>query len=304
MSEAESESRPMQLGFVGTGSMGTPMARCLIEAGYPVTVYDLRREATTDLCDLGARWADSPRAVAEASEVIFTSLPGPTEVQKVVLDPSTGILVGLRSGSVYIDTTTNSPTVFRRIAEACRARGVEVLDAPVSGRPPDMTIMVGGDAATFAKYRPLLDCMARNVFHVGETAAGCIAKLVSQYMSYSNFIAAAEGLLIGAMAGIDLRTLAQIIPVSAGARRTFDVLPRSVFSGEFASTGTLDIVAKDIGLACELAREVKAPSRMGVIVDDVMKRAQAQGLGQLGFHSAVQVLEQMSGVQLRAPEGG
>ena len=129
----------MQRGFVGTGTMSNPMARCLIEAGHHLTVHDLRREVTTNLCELGARWADTPRAVAEASEVVFTSLAGPTEVEKGVLDPLSGILAGLRPGGAYIDMTTNAPSVFRRIAEICRARGVEVLDAPVSGRPPSAT---------------------------------------------------------------------------------------------------------------------------------------------------------------------
>jgi 3-hydroxyisobutyrate dehydrogenase-like beta-hydroxyacid dehydrogenase len=281
--------------------MGNPMARCLIEAGHQLTVYDLRRETTANLCTLGARWADTPRAVAEASQVVFTSLPGPAEVEKEVLDPVTGILAGLKSGGAYIDMTTNAPGVFRRIAEVCRGRGVEVLDAPVSGRPPGMTIMVGGDATTFTTYRSLLECMGRNIFYVGETGTGCIAKLVTQYLGYANFVTAIEGLLIGAKAGIDLRVLAQIVPVSAGASRTFDNIPRSVFSGEFTAGGTLDIVAKDLHLACELAREVGAPAHIGLLTDDVLKRAQAQGWGQQGFPIVARVLEAMAGIELRAP---
>lgn len=160
----------MRLGFVGTGTMGNPMARCLIEAGHQLTVHDLRPEATTSLCELGARWADNPRAVAEASEAVFTSLPGPAEVEKGVLDPSTGILAGLKPGGTYIDMTTNAPSVVRRISGACRARSVEMLDAPVSGRPPGMTIMVGGPTATFTKIRPLSRAWGGTSFTWGRPA--------------------------------------------------------------------------------------------------------------------------------------
>jgi 3-hydroxyisobutyrate dehydrogenase-like beta-hydroxyacid dehydrogenase len=291
----------MRIGFVGTGTMGTPMARCLLEAGHQVTVHDLRREATADLCDLGARWAENPRAAAEVSEVVFTSLPGPAEVERAVLDPSSGILAGLPSGGGYVDMTTNAPKVVRRIAEACRAGGVAMLDAPVSGRPPAMTIMVGGDPSTFATYRPLLASMGRSIFHVGEIGAGCVAKLVTQYLGYTNLIASLEGLLIGARAGVDPGVLAQIVPVSAGASRTFDNIPRSVFDGTFRAGGTLDIVAKDVHLACELARDVGAPAHMGMIADDAYQRAQAQGWGQLGFPVVARILEAMAGVELRAP---
>src|SRR6266404_4363234 len=298
----------MHLGFVGTGTRGAPMAMCLIDAGHALTVYDVRPEATAALGARGARAAASPIEVARDAEVVFTSLPGPYEVERAVLDPETGILTGLRPDGAYIDMTTNAPGVARRIAEACRARGVEMLDAPVSGRPPTMTVMVGGEEPVFAKYRPLLAAMAGNIFHVGEAGAGCIAKLVTQYLGYTNFVAALEGMLIGAKAGIDLGVLARIVPLSAGASRTFDNIPRSVLSGAFTAGGTLDIVAKDLHLACELAREVGAPAHLGSIADDVMKRAQAQGWGRRGFPIAARVLEAMAGVELRAAgvkyEGG
>jgi len=290
----------MRLGFVGTGTMGSLMARGLIDAGHRLAVHDLRREAAAALCAVGAAWADSPRATAEASEVVFTSLPGPAEMEHVVLDPSAGILAGLKAGGGYVDLTTNSPGVVRRVAAACRERDVAMLDAPVSGRPPAMTIMVGGEPATFATYRPVLACMGRNIFHVGGTGAGCVAKLVTQYLGYTNLITSLEGLLIAARAGLDLGVLAQIVPVSAGASRTFDNIPRSVLTRTFTAGGTLDIVAKDVHLACDLAREVGAPAHTGLIADDLYQRAQAQGWGDIGFPVVARILEAMAGVELRA----
>ena len=289
----------MNVGFIGTGTMGNPISKCLLDAGHQLTVHDVRREATTNLCESGAHWADTPRAVAEASQVVFTSLPGPVEFQQVVLHPETGILAGFPSGGAYIDNTTNSPTVFREVAQECLKRGGEILDAPVSGRPPEMTVMVGGNRASFEKYEDLFQIIAKNVFYVGETGTGCVAKLVTQYLGYCNHVTALEGLLIGAKAGIDLDVLSKIVPVSAGASRSFLGIPGSVFTGEFSSNGSLDIVAKDVHLACELARDVQAPARMGIVADDVYQRAQAQGLGKSGFHAVAQILEQMAGAELR-----
>src|SRR5215475_9272694 len=250
----------MRIGFVGTGTMGTPIARCLVAAGHELFVHDRRREATADLRELGAHVATNPFQAAWAAEIVFTSLPGPAEVEAAVLDPDGGVFASLRHGGVYIDLTTNAPSLLRHIAAIGEARGIAVLDAPVSGRPPGMTVMVGGDAAAFGRCRTLFDAIARNVFYVGPSGSGCIAKLVTQYLGYANFIAALEGMLIGAKAGIDLGVLAQIVPVSAGASRTFDNIPRSVLPGTFTAGGTLDVIAKDMALACQLAREVDGPS--------------------------------------------
>jgi 3-hydroxyisobutyrate dehydrogenase len=293
----------MRIGFIGTGTMGTPIAGCLIDAGHALSVYDIRRAATQALVARGAAAADSPRAAAERSEVVFTSLPGPDEMQPAVLDPATGILAGLHAGGCYIDLTTNAPGVARKVGAACQTKGVAMLDAPVSGRPPGMTVMVGGEEAVFARCRPLFEAIARNIFYVGAAGAGCVAKLVTQYLGYTNFVAALEGLLIGAKAGVDPGVLAQIVPFSAGASRTFDNIPRSVLSGAFTAGGTLDIVAKDLYLACELARNVAAPANLGLLAHDVLHRAQAQGWGGEGFPIAARILEAMAGHELRSQSG-
>ncbi|HEY1933748.1 MAG TPA: NAD(P)-dependent oxidoreductase [Acetobacteraceae bacterium] len=294
----------MRIGFVGTGTMGTPIAGCLIRAGHSLLVYDRRAEATDALCAAGANPADSGFAAARDSEVVFTSLPGPAEFEAAMLEPQTGVLAGLRAGAAHIDLTTNAPRTVARVAEACHARGVELIDAPVSGRPPSMTVMVGASDAAFVRYRPLFEAIAANVFHAGPSGAGATAKLVTQYLGYTGFIAAIEGMLVAAKAGIDLETLARIVPVSAGQSRTFDNIPRGVFPGTYAAGGTLDIVAKDVELACQLARDVGAPAALGALASDFYKRAQAAGWGQEGFPVVARVLEAMAGVELRVAPGG
>jgi 3-hydroxyisobutyrate dehydrogenase-like beta-hydroxyacid dehydrogenase len=290
----------MRIGFVGTGTMGSAIASRLIAAGHLLSVHDRRAGATQALCEQGATRADNAFSAARDSEAVFTSLPGPAEFEAAMLEPQTGILAGLRDGATHIDLTTNAPKTIARVAEACRLRGVELIDAPVSGRPPTMTVMVGASDALFAKYRPLFDAIAANVFHVGPSGAGATAKLVTQYLGYTSLIASIEGMLIAAKAGIDLETLAKIVPVSAGQTRTFDNIPRGVFPGTFTAGGTLDIVAKDVELACQLARDVGAPAALGALASDFYKRAQAQGWGQQGFPVVARILEAMAGVELRA----
>jgi 3-hydroxyisobutyrate dehydrogenase-like beta-hydroxyacid dehydrogenase len=295
----------MRIGFVGTGTMGTPIAGCLIRAGHSVVVHDRRPEAVAALCAQGAVQAESGFAAARDSEVAFTSLPGPVEFEAAMLEPQAGVLAGLAAGAVHIDLTTNSPGVIVRVREACRVRDVELLDAPVSGRPPAMTVMVGGSEAGFARCRPLFEAIAAQVFHVGPSGAGATAKLVTQYLGYTNFIASIEGMLVAAKAGIDLEVMARIVPVSAGQSRTFDNIARGVFGRGFAAGGTLDIVAKDVELACQLARDVGAPASLGALASDFYKRAQAAGWGQEGFPVVARVLEAMAGVELRpVREGG
>jgi len=290
----------MRIGFVGIGTMGMPIAECLVAAGHRLTVYDKNPQAMAPLLGHGATAAaDNPAEAAYAAEVVFTSLPGPAQVEAVALEPDTGILAGLRKGGTYIDLTTNAPATVRRVAEAAKKRDVAFLDAPVSGRPPNMTVMVGGREADFGHCKPLFEAIAANVFYVGPSGAGATAKLVTQYLGYTGFIAAIEGMLIAAKAGIDLATLARIVPVSAGQSRAFDNIPRGVFPGSFAAGGTLDIVAKDVELACQLARDVGAPATLGALASDIYKRAQAQGWGGEGFPVVARVLEAMAGAELR-----
>ena len=161
----------MRVGFIGLGNMGGPMAKHILDAGHSLTVYDVRKEAAGTHLQGGARWAESPMAVAAASEIVFTSLPGPKEVEAVALGEG-GILQGAAPGTVYIDLSTNSPTLIRRICEVCKEKNVQVLDAPVSGGPigaqqATLAVMVGGDRAVYDRVKPVLDAIGNKVSYVG-----------------------------------------------------------------------------------------------------------------------------------------
>lgn len=299
----------MRVGFVGTGVMGNLMARSLLEAGHELTVHDIRRDAADQLCGAGAHWGESPKDTAQASQVVFTSLPGPEEVEKAVLDPDTGILAGLQPKSGYIDMTTNTVSCFLKVAAACRDRGVDALDAPVSRRAPNLTIMVGGDPGTFARYKKLLEDISESIFYMGEAGKGMVAKSINQFLICASFLVGAEGLLLGAKAGLDVDTLYRALDVSqAGRVVRLDPFPNVVFKGEFrrghAPGGALKRWVKDMGCASETARSIEGPSAFLNIVEDVLRRARELGLGDNTWYAAVKALEAMEGIELRVPAGG
>lgn len=290
---------PQQQAFIGVGTMGSLMAGRLLDAGVDLVVHDLRKAAAEPLLARGARWADSAEEAAAGSTMVWTSLPGPAQVESVLLGNEAAVLSTMADGAVLVDTTTNGPDVARRVASACAERGHAMLDAPVSGRPPTMTMMVGGDRGVYERALPSLESVAAQIFYVGPAGAGCVAKLATQYMGYTNLIAAIEGMLIARMGGVDPAVLAEIVPVSAGASRAFNAIPNAVLDGSFQAGGTLDIVAKDVALACELARRLEAPSSTGQVADSLYRQAQGEGWGDEGYPIVAKVLESLAGVELR-----
>ena len=290
---------PQQQAFIGVGTMGSLMAGRLLDAGVDLVVHDLRKAAAEPLLARGARWADSAEEAAAGSTMVWTSLPGPAQVESVLLGNEAAVLSAMADGAVLVDTTTNGPDVARRVASACAERGHAMLDAPVSGRPPTMTMMVGGDRGVYERALPSLESVAAQIFYVGPAGAGCVAKLATQYMGYTNLIAAIEGMLIARMGGVDPAVLAEIVPVSAGASRAFNAIPNAVLDGSFQAGGTLDIVAKDVALACELARRLEAPSSTGQVADSLYRQAQGEGWGDEGYPIVAKVLESLAGIELR-----
>jgi 3-hydroxyisobutyrate dehydrogenase len=225
----------MKVGFIGLGTMGRSMALNVRKAGYELTVYDLRREAAKPHLEAGAKWADRPRAVATAADVIFTSLPGPREAEAVGEE----LLDAMGPGTAWFDLSTNSPTVVRKIHARFAAKGLPMLDAPVSGGPHGaksgkLALLVGGDRAVFDRFRPVLDAIGDQILYIGPIGAGSVAKLVHNCAGYMIQTALAEVFTLGVKAGVDpLELWAAVRQCSLGRIRTFDRLGRQFLQGSF-----------------------------------------------------------------------
>jgi 3-hydroxyisobutyrate dehydrogenase len=259
----------MQAGLIGLGSMGASMAAILQKGlkarGDTLVVHDIRRDAASRHLRDGAIWADTPQAVAEQSEVIFTSLPGPPEFESV----TAGLLAGMRKGTAYFDLTTNSPTVVRKAHEAFAARGTQLLDAPVSGGPRGaasgkLAIWCGGDEDTFDKWKPVLDMIGDAAQYIGPIGAGSVAKLVHNCFGYIATAAAAEVFSMGVKAGIEPLAIWEAVRKGAiGRRGAFDSLTDQFLPNKYEPPAfALRLAHKDVSLATALGREVKVPMRL------------------------------------------
>jgi 3-hydroxyisobutyrate dehydrogenase len=298
----------MRIGFIGLGTMGCYMASNLIKAGHELVVHDLRREAARPHVQAGAVWADNPRAVAEATEVIFTSLPGPAEVEAVALGEQ-GLVAGLTVGKVYFDLTTNSPSLVRRIHEVFMERGGHMLDAPVSGGPRGaetrkLAIWVGGEEEVFRRYKPVLDAIGDQPYYVGPIGAGSIAKLVHNCAGYVIQTALAEVFTLGVKAGADPLSLWKAVRQGAlGRSRTFDRLVDQFLPAKFDPAAfTLRLAHKDVTLATSLGREHKVPMRLANITLEEMTEAFNRGWGERDSRVAMLLQEERAGVEIRVSE--
>jgi 3-hydroxyisobutyrate dehydrogenase len=297
----------MNIGFIGLGTMGRHMASHLIKAGHALTVHDVRREAAAPHLQAGARWADTPRAVATASEVVFTSLPGPPEVEAVALGDQ-GLLSGLVAGRVYFDLSTNAPALVRRLHAAFAERQVHMLDAPVSGGPRGaetgrLALWVGGDEGIFKRYKPVLDAIGDQAYYVGTIGAGSIAKLVHNCAGYVIQTALAEVFTMGVKAGVDPLGLWKAVRQGAGGRRrTFDGLVDQFLPGTFEPPAfALRLAHKDVTLATALGREHKVPMRLANITLEEMTEALNRGWGDRDSRVAMLLQEERAGVDIRVP---
>jgi 3-hydroxyisobutyrate dehydrogenase len=297
----------MRIAFIGLGNMGGPMALNLMKAGHTLVVYDVRKEAAAPHLAQGAKWAASVRDAASQGELILTSLPGPPEVDAVALGPE-GIIHAAQPGSVYADLSTNSPTVMRKIHAAFKAKGVHVLDSPVSGgvigaKRGTLQVMVGGEEGVFNEVKGVLGAIGNNVGYMGAIGSGCIAKLVHNMISILSRSLIAEGFTLGVKAGVKPEALLEAIRGASFGQGLIlsHMIPDVVFNGDFDTVRfALKLARKDVGLATALAREYDVPMPMAAVGEQIMIEAMARGWGERDSTSPWQLQEEKAGVEIRA----
>ena len=299
----------MRIGFIGLGAMGRHMAAKLLRAGHALQVNDVLREAAGGLLSAGARWAASPAEAAKDAEVVFTSLPGPAEVETVGLGPA-GLAETLASGAAWFDLSTNSHACVRNLHARLAAQDTQFLDAPVSGGPLGakdgrLAIWVGGDAATYARHQLLLECIGDRPLYVGPIGAGTVAKLAHNCASFTVQAALAEAFTLGVKAGVEPLALFRALRQGAlGRKRTFDRLAEHFLPGHYDPPAhTLRLAQKDMRLALELAREANVPMALGALALEELERALQRGWAERDARVAMTLQEERAGVSVRvAPE--
>jgi 3-hydroxyisobutyrate dehydrogenase len=297
-------SADVQVGFIGLGTMGARMAASLQRAGYRLIVNDIRREAATPHLEKGAEWVDTPRQVAAAAEVIFTSLPAPPDVESVALGEN-GIISAIRPGCAYFDLSTNSPALVRRICARFGEHQAQMLDAPVSGGPRGaasgrLAIWVGGERSYFDRYKSVLDAIGDQARYVGPIGSATVAKLVHNCAGYILQRALSEVFTMGVKAGVDPLALWEAVRQGAlGRSRTFDglaahFLPANYDPPDFA----LRLAHKDMSLAAELGRDLQVPMPMAELALEELTGALNRGWGERDSRVAMLLQQERAGVQI------
>lgn len=275
----------MKVGFIGLGMMGAGMASNLQKGGAQLVVHDLTRQAASRHLNDGAIWADSPKALAEQCDVVFTSLPTPADVRRVGTG-QVGLIEGFRPGSAWFDLSTNAVDVVRDLNAIFAEKGVEFLDAPVSGGPAGansgkLAVWVGGDKEVYDKYKATLDSFSDQNRYIGPTGAGTIAKLVHNAASAAVNVVLSEVFTMGVKAGVEPLELFEAIRQGAAGRvRLFDRLQKQFLTGVYDPPDfALRLLHKDVSLACQLAREVSVPMRLTNLAHQELTEALNRGWG-------------------------
>ncbi|HUH83422.1 MAG TPA: NAD(P)-dependent oxidoreductase [Stellaceae bacterium] len=301
----QQRARDMQIGFIGLGTMGASMAANLQKAGHRLVVNDIRRAAAESHLAAGAVWAETPRQVGEAADAVFTSLPGPVEVERVALGED-GLLAGMRAGGAYFDLSTNSPTLVRRIHGIFAERGLAMLDAPVSGGPRGartgrLALWVGGDKPAFDRHKVVLDAIGDQARYVGPIGAGTVAKLVHNCAGYAIQTVLAEVFTMGVKGGVEPLALFEAVRQGAiGRRRTFEGLVDQFLPGVYEPPAfALRLAHKDVTLATQLARELGVPMRLSNLALDELTEAMNRGWAERDSRVAMLLQQERAGVSIK-----
>ena len=296
----------MKIGFIGLGTMGAFMAANLQKSQYKLVVLDMRREAAAKHLEAGAEWGATPKAIAEQCDVVFTSLPGPPEVEAVVFGPD-GILAGARPGMAYFDLSTNSQALMRRVNVALAEKGAHGFDAPVSGGPKGaetgkLAIWVGGDEAVYNQHKQVLDAIGDQAAYIGPIGTATVAKLVHNMAGYAVQTAMAEVFTMGVKAGMDPLDLWKAVRQGAlGRRRTFDRVADQFLIGKYDPPAfALKLAHKDVTLATNLGRELGVPMRFCQLTLEEMNEALARGWGHRDSRVPMLLQVERAGVEMKA----
>ena len=290
----------MQIAFIGMGTMGAPMARNLLEAGYPVTVHNRNREREIPLNEAGATRAESPAEAAAAADVVIVCVSDTPDVEAIVLGEQ-GVLQGAKAGTVVVDMSTISPAATCAMAEALAAKEVDMLDAPVSGgsegaQQGTLSIMVGGDAAVFEQVKPVLAAMGKTITHIGPIGAGQTTKAINQIIVAGTYMGVAEGMVLGLKAGLDMDKVLQA--VSGGAAASWGLSNRAgnMLNNDYPLGFRVKLHAKDLRIALDAARHSGAVLPVAALVEQLEAGLISRGFGDEDVSAMARVLREASGL--------
>ena len=292
------------LGFIGVGNMGGPMAANLIKAGYSLVVHDIRPGPVEEVVKLGAESAGSPAEVAAICPAVITILPTSKEVEEVVLGKK-GIIEGAGEGSIVIEMSTSYPGSTHKINQALQERGIRMMDAPVSGGVKGavegtLSVMVGGDEELFREFKPMFDSVGKGVFHLGDVGAGHTMKAINNFLSACSMIATSEAVVLAAKAGMDPAKVIELLQVSSGRSYSTDYkFPTFVLPRKFDAGFPIKLLHKDLDILVRLGRELDVPMFVANMVEQMYKYACTQGKGDLDHTAIIKVLEDWTGVEVK-----
>jgi len=287
-----------KIGFIGTGIMGAPMAHNLLKAGYEVAVHNRTKAKANHLIAGGAAWGNSPADVAKDSNIVITCLPDTPDVEQVLLGQK-GVIEAAKPGLICIDMSTISPAATKEMGSALSAKGVTLIDAPISGGEigaieARLSIMMGGPKKAVEKVRPIMQVMGRTVIHCGPLGAGQITKLANQIMCIHTIMSIAEGFAFAEKAGLDLETTLKATSAGAAGSHSLKVLGPKIIAGDFKPAFMVDLQQKDLRLVAEYAEKLKQPLPGVALARQLLAQLQAQGRGRDGTQALVEVIRQLA----------